>query len=153
MTADPQDHEDHRVDPIDALQLLRRMGFSGRRLYSARGDTTVLHYRRTWFGSSDVVLVYAEDDAEAYRADGSLPLDADPLDLACRSDLVEEAVGTVAEVVATVTTWPATMPGHHRDRVAGEMLLWSRLPTKGHDLGEHPLRDEAVGWSGVDALD
>ncbi len=107
-TADPAPAEFDPVDPIDALHLLRRVGFDARCLHGAGGDTTVLHYRRTWRGTCDVVLVYSESDAEAYRAGGSLPVDTDPLDLACRPDLLCEAVGTVVEVVAEVTTWPMT---------------------------------------------
>ncbi|WNV87871.1 hypothetical protein [Umezawaea sp. Da 62-37] len=107
-----------RVDPIDALHLLRRIGFGGGRLFGARGNTTALHYRRSWRGVSDVVLVYSENDAEAYRADDPLQVDGDPLDLACRPDLLCEVVGTVAEVVAEVTTWPvdSTLP---RDSESG----------------------------------
>lgn len=94
-----------QLDPIDALQLLRRLGFHGRRLHDAHGNTTALHYQRTWRGVVDIVMVYAEDDAEAYRVDDSLPVDVNPLDLVCRPDLLIEAVGTVPDVVATVSTW------------------------------------------------
>jgi hypothetical protein len=94
-----------QLDPIDALQLLRRLGFHGRRLHDAHGNTTALHYQRTWRGVVDIVMVYAEDDAEAYRIDDSLSVDVHPLDLVCCPDLLIEAVGTVLEVVATVSTW------------------------------------------------
>ncbi|MFC9250647.1 hypothetical protein [Amycolatopsis thailandensis] len=92
-------------DAIDSLQLLRRMGFGGRRIFGDHGRTMTLHYRRTWCGISDVVLVYDEYDAEAYRCDDSFD-DRDPFGLVAGPDLLEEAVGEVVDVVQRVREWP-----------------------------------------------
>lgn len=93
------------VGAVDALQVLRRCGFGGRRIFGDGGNTVTLHYRRQWRGVADVVLVYAEDDAEAYRAHDALD-ETDPFDLAARGDLHEEVLGTVVDVVAAVLRWP-----------------------------------------------
>jgi hypothetical protein len=93
------------VNPIDALQLLRSLGFVGQRILGDQGNTRTLHYRRTWRGISDVVLVYSPDDAEAYRADDVIN-EMDPFELASRSDLYQETAGSVAAVVAAVLRWP-----------------------------------------------
>lgn len=101
------------MDAIGHLQLLRRLGFGGRRIFGDRGRTITLHYRRTWHGVSDVVLVYGADDAEAYRTDDTIASDDDPFGLAARPDLLEEAYGTVAQVVKKVRNWPAPdWPGY-----------------------------------------
>jgi hypothetical protein len=92
-------------DPVAALQLLRHVGFSGRKLLSPKGFATTLHYRRRWRGIADVVLVYGPDDAEAYRAADFID-DHDPFEVAYREDLIEEVFGTVSEVVAAIVTWP-----------------------------------------------
>lgn len=92
---------------IEHLQLLRRLGFGGRRIFGDRGRTITLHFRRTWHGISDVVLVYGENDAEAYRTDDLIDhSDDNPFDLASRPDLLEESYGTVAQVVKKVCGWP-----------------------------------------------
>ena len=90
---------------VDALQLLRANGFGARKVFDLRGKNAILHYRRSWRGVSDVVLVYAEDDAEAYRADDSIN-DLDPFEIASYDHLQHEDVGTVLEVVAAVMAWP-----------------------------------------------
>jgi hypothetical protein len=91
-------------DAIAGLRLLRRYGFGGRRVFGDGGNTMTLHYRRTWHGVSDVVLVYAEDDAEGYRTDDVLN-DTRPFDLASHAGLQEEVIGTVCEVVDAVLSW------------------------------------------------
>jgi hypothetical protein len=93
------------ADPIDALQLLLANGFGGRKVFDLSKKNAILHYRRTWRGVSDVVLVYAENDAEAYRGDDSIN-DLDPFEVASYNHLECENVGTVLEVVAAVMRWP-----------------------------------------------
>jgi hypothetical protein len=90
---------------MQALQLLRHIGFNGRKLLSPKGYATTLHYRRRWRGIADVVLVYSATDAEAYRAH-DLISDLDPFEVASRTDLLQESVGTVTEVVAAIVAWP-----------------------------------------------
>ena len=103
-----------RAAAIAALQRLRAEGFGGRRILGDRGRTCTLHYRRSWRGVSDVVLVFGEDDAEAYRADDSID-DANPFEIASRRDLQEEVVGTVLDVVTAVLSWPTptSWPSHY----------------------------------------
>lgn len=100
------------TDAIDALQLLRAAAFGGRRVYAPSSQQVALHYRRTWRGVSDVVLVYGVDDAEAYRADDTLPFfdDIALFELASRPDLQQEITGTVVDVVAAVLAWPSPAP-------------------------------------------
>jgi hypothetical protein len=93
------------MDARGYLRLLRRLGFGGRRIFGDRGRTITLHYRRTWHDVSDVVLVYNENDAAAYRTDDTID-DDDPFGLDSRPDLLEEARGTVAQVVTNVRFWP-----------------------------------------------
>ncbi|MFD8497991.1 hypothetical protein [Amycolatopsis sp. NPDC059657] len=91
--------------PVDDLRTLRRLGFGGRRIFGDHGRSVTLHYRRAWRELADVVLVYSEHDAAAYRADDTFD-DADPFEPVEHPVLLEEAVGTVADVVAAVRTWP-----------------------------------------------
>lgn len=92
----------------EALKALLRIGFGGRKLYGQHGELCTLHYRRQWRRVSDVVLVYAADDAEAYRATADVITldDPDPFAYAARPDLQQEVVGTVVDVVAAVLNWP-----------------------------------------------
>ncbi|NUT93288.1 MAG: hypothetical protein HOY78_14835 [Saccharothrix sp.] len=82
-------------DPITALKALHDKGFRGREIRDDRG-LAGLSYRHDWGGGTDVVLVRAEDDAEAYRADDSLG----------QIEPHREVTGTVVEVVAAVLSWP-----------------------------------------------
>lgn len=91
---------------IQLLESLRQHGFRGHRLCDRRGRVTTLEYRRTWRGVVDVVLVFGEDDAEAYRGDDRIA-DEDPFALAWQPQLERTAFGTVAEVVPIVLSWPA----------------------------------------------
>lgn len=92
----------------EMLKRLLRAGFGGRRLYGQHGELCTLHYRRQWRRVSDVVLVYAADDAEAYRVTSDVISleDPDPFAYAERVDLEEEVVGTVTDVVTAVLNWP-----------------------------------------------
>lgn len=63
-------------------------------------------FRRTWHGTDDVVFIFDEHDAEAYRANVTVRMETDPFALAERPDLAEEVTGTVVDVVATVLEWP-----------------------------------------------
>ncbi|MEJ2852203.1 MULTISPECIES: hypothetical protein [unclassified Saccharothrix] len=82
-------------DAITALKALHDRGFQGREIRDDHG-LAGLRYRHDWVGGADVVLVRAEDDAEAYRADDSLG----------QIEPHREVAGTVVEVVAAVLSWP-----------------------------------------------
>ncbi|MEU7528488.1 hypothetical protein AB0A74_22345 [Saccharothrix sp. NPDC042600] len=90
------------TDPAEALKALHDKGFRGLGIGDAHGLAEV-RYRHGWAGGADVVLVRAEDDAEAYRADDSLG----------QVEPQREVSGTVVEVVAAVLGWPdpGTDPG------------------------------------------
>ncbi|GAA0222283.1 hypothetical protein GCM10010492_20560 [Saccharothrix mutabilis subsp. mutabilis] len=83
------------TDPAEALKALHDKGFRGLGIGDAHGLAEV-RYRHGWAGGADVVLVRAEDDAEAYRADDSLG----------QVEPQREVSGTVVEVVAAVLGWP-----------------------------------------------
>jgi hypothetical protein len=93
------------MDAVEHLQKLRRKGFGGGRIFTDHGRTLTLHYRRAWRGTVDVVLVYGENDAEAYRGDDRID-DEDPFALAWHPELEKTVVGTVEEVVTVVLSWP-----------------------------------------------
>lgn len=83
------------TDPVEALQALHDKGFQGLSIGDGHGLAEV-RYRHGWAGGADVVLVRAEDDAEAYRADDSLG----------QVEPQREVSGTVVEVVTAVLGWP-----------------------------------------------
>ena len=92
-------------DAIEALRALHDKGFEGREIRDGR-RLAGLRYRHDWGGGTDVVLVRAEDDAHAYRADDSLG-QVEP------TRPHREVSGTVVEVVAAVLSWPDPSQAHH----------------------------------------
>lgn len=109
---------------VDGHHQLCHHGFSGRPIYGAHGRMTLLHYRRQWrCGSVDVVLIFAEGDAEAYRTDQVddqiyIP---DPLNVESLPNVEFPIVGSVDEVVDDVLTWPEPPP------------VWPASARTGHD--------------------
>jgi hypothetical protein len=89
------------VNAIDALRALGDRGFGSCEVRDQHG-LTALGFRHKWDGVSDVVLVHAQNDAEAYRADDSFGQPEFPTSAVAH----REAVGTVVEVVAAVLDWP-----------------------------------------------
>lgn len=80
------------------LRYLRRLGFGYQPILDATGALDVAYYTRTWNDRLEVVLVYSESRARAYRlrpiSDNDDPLHVDPAAIDC---LIPE--GHVVKVV------------------------------------------------------
>lgn len=61
---------------IEQLRRLCRLGFNGERLFNQDGHLDLVHYTRDVQGVRDVVLVYSEDQALAYRTRDTLDPDS-----------------------------------------------------------------------------
>lgn len=98
---------------VAALRRLREFGFTGQRVFNADGHLDAVYYTRTYRGLREVVLVYSETEALAYRARDVLD-DTDPL--YAPPDTVEwRQHGDVATVVAallalTGSVWTPPLP-------------------------------------------
>jgi hypothetical protein len=97
------------VNPaIEQLRRLCRFGFNGQRLFNHDGDLDLVHYTREFQGMREVVLVYNEQEALAYRTHDLLDPDS-PL------HLTENAVewrlhGDVVTVVNALLSLPTPGP-------------------------------------------
>jgi len=60
---------------VEQLRRLRRFGFNGERLFNQNGHLDLIHYTRDFRGVREVVLVYSERQALAYRTRDMLDLD------------------------------------------------------------------------------
>lgn len=94
---------------IEQLRRLCRFGFHGERLFNQDGHLDLVHYTRDFRGVREVVLVYSEDKALAYRTRDMLDPDS-PL------HITENAVqwrlhGDVVTVVNALLSLPT--PGPH----------------------------------------
>jgi hypothetical protein len=106
---------------IEQLRRLCRFGFRGERLFNQHGHLDHVHYSREVGGVREVVVVYSESTALAYRTRDLLDPDS-PL------DITENAVewrphGDVVTVVNALLSLPTsadhpTVPDH---RYAREM--------------------------------
>jgi hypothetical protein len=68
MRPDGSAGQDMSVNPaIEQLRRLCRFGFNGERLFRHDGDLDLVHYTRELQGMREVVLVYNEAEALAYR--------------------------------------------------------------------------------------
>lgn len=63
---------------VAALRRLREFGFAGQRVFNTAGTLDAVYYTRTYRSLREVVLVYSETEALAYRARDILD-DTDPL--------------------------------------------------------------------------
>ncbi|MFI9813428.1 hypothetical protein [Saccharothrix variisporea] len=123
MRSMPPNTEFPEPDPeaITALKALHDKGFQGREIRDDHG-LAGLRYRHDWGGGADVVLVRAEDDAEAYRADDSLG----------QIEPHREVAGTVVEVVAAVLSWPDPPDGDAPNAGGPDRAT---TPAEDHDRG------------------
>lgn len=60
---------------VEQLRRLYRFGFNGERLFNQDGHLDLIHYTRDFQGVREVVLVYSERQALAYRTRDLLDLD------------------------------------------------------------------------------
>lgn len=93
---------------IEQLRRLCRFGFDGQRLFNHDGDLDLVHYTRDFQGLREVVLVYNEREALAYRTRDMLDPDS-PL------HITENAVewhlhGDVVTVVNALLSLPTPEP-------------------------------------------
>lgn len=93
---------------IEQLRRLCRFGFHGERLFNQDGHLELVHYTRHFRGVREVVLVYSERKALAYRT-------RDMLDLESPLDAIENAVewhlhGDVVTVVNALLSLPPPAP-------------------------------------------
>ncbi|MGH3961854.1 MAG: hypothetical protein ACRDRY_01150 [Pseudonocardiaceae bacterium] len=97
------------VNPaIEQLRRLYRFGFTGERLFNQDGQLQLVHYTRHFRGAREVVLVYSERTALAYRT-------RDMLDLESPLDATENAIewrlhGDVVTVVNALLSLPTPRP-------------------------------------------
>lgn len=94
---------------IEQLRRLCRVGFHGERLFNQHGDLNLIHYTREFRGLREVVLVYSERTALAYRTRDMLDPDS-PL------HVLENAIewrlhGDVVTVVNALLSLPAAGGG------------------------------------------
>ncbi|MGH3774799.1 MAG: hypothetical protein ACRDRR_03530 [Pseudonocardiaceae bacterium] len=61
---------------IEQLRRLCRFGFTGERLFNQDGQLQLVHYTRHFRGAREVVLVYSERTALAYRTRDMLDLES-----------------------------------------------------------------------------
>jgi hypothetical protein len=97
------------VNPaIEQLRRLRRLGFDGERLFRHDGDLDLVHYTREFGSMREVVLVYNEEEALAYRTHDMLDPD-NPLH--STEDAVEwRLYGDVVTVVNALLSLPTPAP-------------------------------------------
>jgi hypothetical protein len=101
------------VNPaIEQLRRLCRFGFHGERLFNQNGHLDLIHYTRDFQGVREVVLVYSERTALAYRTRDMLDPDS-PL------HITENAVdwhlhGDIVTVVNALLSLPTPGPPDHR---------------------------------------
>ena len=93
---------------VEQLRRLCRFGFNGERLFNQDGHLDLIHYTRIFQGVREVVLVYSERQALAYRTRDLLDLD-NPL------RVTENAVewrlhGDVVTVVNALLSLPIPEP-------------------------------------------
>jgi hypothetical protein len=94
---------------LEQLYRLRRLGFRGERLFNEDGHLDAVYYTRDWRGVREVVLVYSEREALAYRTrdvlDGGNPLyvDGDAVEWRRHGDVV-----TVVNALLSTTSGPPT---------------------------------------------
>jgi hypothetical protein len=94
---------------IEQLRRLYRFGFHGERLFNHDGDLKLIHYTRDIRGLREVVLVYNERKALAYRTRDLLDPDSP---LAVTENMVEWSFhGDVVTVVNALLSLPAAGGG------------------------------------------
>lgn len=93
---------------IEQLRRLCRFGFTGERLFNQDNHLELVHYTRHFRGVREVVLVYSERKALAYRT-------RDRLDVESPLDVAENAIewrlhGDVVTVVNALLSLPTPGP-------------------------------------------
>lgn len=97
------------VNPaIEQLRRLCRFGFNGQRLFNHDGDLDLVHYTREFQGLREVVLVYSEQEALAYRTHDMLDPDSP---LHSTGNAVEwRLYGDVVTVINALLSLPTPEP-------------------------------------------
>ncbi|MGH3763699.1 MAG: hypothetical protein ACRDS0_00650 [Pseudonocardiaceae bacterium] len=94
---------------IEQLRRLCRVGFRGERLFNHAGDLALVHYTRDVQGLREVVLVYSDHRALAYRTRDLLDLDS-PLHVTDNA-MEWRLHGDVVSVVNALLSLPAVGGG------------------------------------------
>lgn len=114
MSAEDPDHRTQAAHVTttakfdELLERLEHQGFHGHVLLDRQGQATTVEYRRVWRSRevADVVLVFSETDAHAYRGDERAD-PADPFALTWPVKVEQSAHGSLLQVVGAVRDWPA----------------------------------------------
>ncbi|MGH3770122.1 MAG: hypothetical protein ACRDRW_01755 [Pseudonocardiaceae bacterium] len=97
------------MNPVrEQLRRLCRFGFNGQRLFNPDGCLDLVHYTREFQGMREVVLLYSEEDALAYRTHDMLDPD-NPLRIS--ENAVEWHLhGDVVTVINALLSLPTPEP-------------------------------------------